>query len=437
MERCKTIIVGAGLAGLSTALHLDGDAVVLERKARPGGLAVTEFEEGFGFDVTGHWLHMRDPDIRARLGGLASMRSVVRQSKIRAYDRFVAYPFQSNLKDVPHDVRMECIIGAVEAHCRRVAGVPEPLGFDGFVRHHFGEGIAREFMFPYNTKLWGVPPEAISHAWCQRFVPVPDLRQILEGCFSDANEASGYNATFSYPESGGIGTFAAAMAQPVSQAIRTGVEVLRIHGGERWLETAEGNRLAFDHLVSTMPLKTLVERLVDAPDAVREAGRQLACTSETYFNLGLDRPALAGQHWLYLPDPTMAVYRIGSFSNAIPYMAPEGCSSLYVELANDRESDDDAVLDETLALLSAIGPTVGRENVKVWQKRTIDFAYVIYDHVYEAARKTIFDHLEELGIQSIGRYGSWVYASMEDALMEGREAARRIAAAGRQAPGSK
>jgi len=36
--------------------------------------------------------------------------------------------------------------------------------------------------------------------------------------------------------------------------------------------------------------------------------------------------------------------------------------------------------------------------------------------------------LAERGVHSIGRYGLWEYSAMEDALAQGREIARRIAA---------
>ncbi len=425
MERLETIIIGAGLAGLSTALHLRSERRILERSAAPGGLATTLFEKGYGFDVTGHWLHMRDPDIKARIEPLVPMHEVERKSSIYAYDRFVAYPFQSNLKDVPYKERVECLMGAVEAHTRRVAGIPEPGAFGDFVLHHFGEGIAREFMFPYNTKLWGVAPNDISPAWCQRFVPVPDLRQIVEGCFTDVHHKAGYNASFSYPLKGGIGAFSTALAEAVGP-IELSTEVARIHAGERWLETADGRRMAFRNMVSSMALPVLIDCIEDAPDEVRQAVTRLACTSVRYFNLGVGKKVLDGLHWVYLPDPKLDAYRIGSFSNAVPYMAPPGCTSLYVELANDREFEDEDALAGVLDVLSAIGPEVTRQDVEVFQAKTIEHAYVIYDHAYETARGTIMKYLESTGIMSIGRYGKWVYASMEDALMDGREAAARI-----------
>jgi len=426
VEKTDTLIVGAGLAGMATAMFLDGESLVLERESRAGGLAVTNVELGYRFDATGHWLHMRDPEMIARFGAVVPMRQVYRKSAILAYGGLVAYPFQSNLKDVPPAVRTDCLVGAMEAYGRRVSGTPVPEMFGDFVLHHFGEGIAREFMFPYNTKLWGVPPDEISNAWCQRFVPVPDLKQIIEGAFTDRNEKAGYNAAFSYPATGGIDAFSSALAAGLRN-VHLDRDVVRVHLAERWVETADGERIAWNNLVSTMPLKELVGVLVDAPDQVRQAGKLLSSTAVTYYDLGLDRKVMNGLHWAYLPDPALPAYRVGCYSNAVDSMAPDGCSSVYVELANGVGVDHDRALDLVLGVISQLGEPVGRENVKVWRIRKIPYGYVIYDRHWERARSTVLDHLATGGVQSIGRYGKWVYSSMEDALVDGREAARKLA----------
>ncbi|HJX53458.1 MAG TPA: NAD(P)-binding protein, partial [Polyangia bacterium] len=63
-EPRKVVILGGGLTGISTALHLRRPWVLFEREAKLGGLAVSEERDGFHFDLTGHWLHLRDPAIK-------------------------------------------------------------------------------------------------------------------------------------------------------------------------------------------------------------------------------------------------------------------------------------------------------------------------------------------------------------------------------------
>ena len=54
----------------------------------------------------------------------------------------------------------------------------------------------------------------------------------------------------------------------------------------------------------------------------------------------------------------------------------------------------------------------------------IEYAYVVFDEGYASAREALFAHLEGLGIRSCGRYGAWIYNSMEDSILAGMEAAQ-------------
>ena len=69
----KTLIIGAGFAGLSAAHALRGKCSVIEAAGRPGGLCRTETAGGFVFDYTGHLMHLRD----AAEIGRASWRETV------------------------------------------------------------------------------------------------------------------------------------------------------------------------------------------------------------------------------------------------------------------------------------------------------------------------------------------------------------------------
>jgi len=60
--------------------------------------------------------------------------------------------------------------------------------------------------------------------------------------------------------------------------------------------------------------------------------------------------------------------------------------------------------------------------------------YVLFDRRWAAARAAAFGFLARHGIVSLGRYGSWVYGGMEDALREGRDTGLAIAALGTRAP---
>ena len=65
MHQYATVILGAGLCGLSAAYHLEeaghSDYLVLERNSEIGGLARTTKCQGFSFDHGIHVLYSREP----------------------------------------------------------------------------------------------------------------------------------------------------------------------------------------------------------------------------------------------------------------------------------------------------------------------------------------------------------------------------------------
>jgi protoporphyrinogen oxidase len=402
----------------------------LEREAALGGLARTEQRDGFFFDRTGHWLHLRDPqmlDLARKLMG-DELVEVQRRARVYSHGVLTPYPFQGNLHGLPPEVVHECLVGAIEAHdrARDEQGQP-PRNFAQYVLHHFGAGIARHFMLPYNAKLWGVDPAEITSAWCERFVPTPDLDQVIAGAVGAGPPELGYNIRFLYPRQGGIETFTRALvAQLDADRVVLHAEVERIDAGRGQL-VVDGRTLSYHALISTIPLPRLIELISDVPDEVRVAAQKLRATPVRYLNVAIRRPPPADYHWVYVPEPRLPFYRVGIYSNAMPSMAPPGCGSIYVELSDRGPIDDlDALKADALRGLVEVQAVSSSADVLFADLREIDPAYVIFDEAYEAALSVIHPYLEQRRIFSTGRYGAWIYNAMEDSLLAGKQAAERV-----------
>lgn len=423
LEHVPVVVLGAGLTGLSAALELQRQAVdyrVFERSSQVGGHAVTSQESGYRFDRTGHLLHLRSQALKAEvldwLDG--DCLSIERRSVVFSHGVYTRYPFQSNTLGLPPEVAYECLLGFLST--LSASEQEPPKDFEQFCLRHFGSGFSKHFMLPYNSKLWGVPASEITPAWCQRFVPLPRLEDVVAGAVGLADTKLGYNANFLYPRRG-IGALPAAMHARVSN-----VELSRaprlIHARKRVLEF-EDRRVGYDALISSAPLPTLLAALDQVPPEVSSAGQSLRCTPLYYFDLALRGPALRDFHWAYVPEQKYPFYRVGCYSHFSPEMAPPGKANLYVELAARTVPDESAALESISRGLVEMGLIVDPSQIAFARLRRLDHAYVIYDHAYEAALRVIRPFLQSLRIFSTGRYGGWNYSSMEDALLFGREAA--------------
>src|SRR3954468_18705001 len=117
------IVVGGGLAGLSCARELGRDFTLLEAEDRLGGLVRTEQAGGFSFDWTGHWLHARDPEMRALIKDrwlAGNLLEVQRRALIFSEGRWTKFPYQFNLFGLPQETIAECVAGFVRRQPREL-----------------------------------------------------------------------------------------------------------------------------------------------------------------------------------------------------------------------------------------------------------------------------------------------------------------------------
>ncbi len=428
----RNVILGGGLTGLVAAerLHAAGTgAVVLEREEEAGGACRSIEREGFTFDHTGHLLHVGQAQTEQYLESIGLWDRLAvhqRRAAIVVGDHVTPYPIQIHTRALAPDVRRDCLLGFIHAWAGRGQTTDDPENFRDWVMERFGEGLARHFFFPYNEKLYRARPEELSLDWVGRYVPKPSLEEVVDGALGIHDGAVGYNAVFRYPKEGGIRILPDAVAERLPD-LRLRSEVVAIHLGERWVETADGTRFEFDRLVGTLALSDLLDLVQDElPEEIVSARSALRWVRVLNVALGVEGPAPSPEHWLYFPDPHLPFYRVGFPSNH-GRLAPEGCHTVSLEVSLDPAVGDvpsSAELAERS--LEAVG-LLDREAIRVRQLTVVDPAYVVFDHQRRQAVAALRRYLAERSAMVSGRWAEWKYSAMEDAILDGMTVARRLA----------
>src|SRR5690606_12515819 len=101
-----------------------------------------------------------------------------RESWVWIRGRFIPYPFQNNIRYLPREAMWRCLKGLVEL--ARNPRRERPANFRDWILSSFGDGVASEFMLPYNFKVWAYPPEEMNYRWIGERVATVDLSRILE-----------------------------------------------------------------------------------------------------------------------------------------------------------------------------------------------------------------------------------------------------------------
>ena len=425
----KIVVVGGGLAGLSAGYHLSENApVVLERADGLGGLCRSFTQDGFTFDCTGHLIHLKNQYTKDLIASLLpdAFKAHERLAAIYSRQTTTPYPFQANTYGLPPEVVKECLMGFMET-LQSVTATPK--NFHDWTLETFGAGIAKHFMLPYNEKFWRQDLRNITCDWVSWSIPKPKLEEVVNGALGLTNKGMGYNPKFIYPINGGIECLPLAFAKPLRK-IYLNEQVEMIDPKRKVVRTTTGREERYEYLVSTTPLPVTYRTLKGAPDHLRAAAQRLQAISVLNINIGVDRPNISDQHWIYFPEGEFVFSRIGFPANFSRSVAPDGTSSIYIEITHHpgQKPNLEEVYEKSIAGLQKCG--ILRPSDKILTRNVIDieYAYVVFTEHRQRHLPDLIAYLESQDIIPAGRYGRWDYYSMEDSILSGKMAAEMIQA---------
>lgn len=488
------LVIGAGPTGLSAAYHIGEDSLLVDANEHVGGWCRSIEDGGYTFDYAGHIMFSNDPFVLSLYETLLGDNLHWQDREAWVYSKGVhtRYPFQGALYGLPTDVLKECIIGAIEARFGAIDAAPasnarrEPVGpsarliadkaerrdgptdccadgvvpdaphegdvkdqadsavtgfsdrraprnFEEFIYQVWGAGVARHFAVPYNRKLWTVPLQEMETSWLGGRVPMPNLDEMIDGALRPVGKPVGPNARFGYPLRGGFQALMDGFLPHLRGELRLSTRLVGINLQSRIAEFSDGSTVAYETLLSTMPLPELIRLLGDqAPEHVQRAAKALRHVSVRCVNLGVARPAVTEKHWIYYPEDTV-FHRIFVQGNASPHNNPEKGFGLTCEITYSPTKplpcDGQELIDRCIAECRQVGMLTDDDVVEVSNIVDMPYAYVIYDHARADNVARIRAWLASRGVVLAGRYSEWEYYNSDHAFIAGKRAAESIASA--------
>jgi protoporphyrinogen oxidase len=304
-----------------------------------------------------------------------------------------------------------------------------PKNFQDWVLQTFGTGIAKHFMLPYNEKFWKQDLRDIRCDWVSWSIPKPSLEEVVNGALGLTNKGMGYNPKFIYPTNGGIDCLPHALARPIKD-VYVNEAVDFIDPKKKYVRLASGREQPYDVLISTLPLPLAFRMLKDTSDSLKGQAYGLRAVSVLNINLGIDRPNISDQHWIYFPENQFIFSRVGFPMNFSKTVAPDGTSSMYIEIthAPQMKMNVEECVARSIQDLQKCGIMRKGDRILTRQILDIQFAYVIFDEHRHTHLQNLIDYLESRDIYTAGRYGRWEYFSMEDSILSGKSASEAVAA---------
>lgn len=416
--------------GAAHALREAGrSAVLFDRRPHYGGHTATYVYEGrFTFDEGPHVSFTKDERVARILADAIDDEYEVLNTRVNNYWQgyWIKHPAQVNLHGLPAELVVRIIADFVAAR-QRPPG--EICNYEDWLRASFGNTFAETFPMEYTIKYHTTPAANLSTDWIGPRLYQASLEEILRGALAPATADVHYIAGFRYPSHGG---FVSYLRRFMDQAeVRLNHAVVRIDPRAREIGFADGSRVGYAELISSIPLTDLIPAIAGTPPDVLEAAGRLACSEAVIVNLVVDRPDLVDAHWTYFYDRDLFFTRLSTPHLQSPHNVPPGCGSLQAECyysAKYRPLDrtPEACIDPVIQDLRRVGLLREDDRILFRNAMHLRHANVIFDLERNDALGLVHGYLDDLGIAYCGRYGDWAYSWTDESFLSGERAARRI-----------
>jgi protoporphyrinogen oxidase len=442
------VVIGAGPAGLTAAYELDRAAihsVVLEKDELVGGLSRTVSHRGYRFDVGGHRFFTKVQAVERFWHDVLGHDFLRRPrlSRILYRGHYFAYPLKP-LNVLLGLGPLESLRVALSYLAARMRPRQPEVSLEDWVINRFGEVLYRAFFKTYTEKVWGLACSDIGAEWAaQRIRGLSLTRAALAALVPGSSRGiKTLVDAFNYPRLGPgqmwerVRDGLAMQGRPVLMGMEVdaihhsdgrvvAVDARRAHGGHR--------RFHVSHVISSMPLRELIEKLQPAPPpAVIVAAKALRYRDFLTVGLIIRGAKLFPDNWIYIHDPQVRVGRVQNFGNWSSDLVPEReHSSLGMEYFCFEGDDLWTTSDEELvALATREGEELGlvpAERVEDGIVIRMPKAYPVYDAEYATHLQVLREYLGRFSnLHPVGRNGLHKYNNQDHSMFTAMLAVRNI-----------
>lgn len=438
----KTVILGGGLSGLTTAYFLQehegyDDITILEKEKTAGGLCRSIRKDGYIYDIGPHILFSKDKEMLELMLSVLDegKNDLVRSNKILYKGIPIQYPFENDLSKLPEDDLRYCI-NAFNNNPYEDYEVDNMIQF--FLKT-FGEGITNTYLRPYNEKIWKYDPAFMNTSMVDR-IPKPTQEEIRRSAAGETIQGYLHQLYFSFPTGRGIQGvpegFERRLQKDKCQVV-TDSEVTGIKKkGNKFIVTTSGKEYEADKLISTMPIHDLVNVYEGSTNEAKEKVGRLRYNSIiiAFVKLPYD---LCGENFAYMiPDKNVIFHRISKMDFlGKEYHHTENEATYMVEVTYRKNDYTDNLSEDELKNriregLVSIGFAKDKADPEFIDITRYKYAYVIYDLEHTQNMTWLRNFFAEEGITLNGRFGNFEYWNMDRILRESLELSKRLTVKG-------
>ena len=419
--KVNNLIIGGGISGLTLANYIT-DYLIVEKDSSLGGYARTHYVDDYIWDYAGHFFHFKTDEFKSKfINSMDKNDYIIKNKNTYIYfeDKLIDYPFQMNIHELSKDKFIDCLYDLFNKQEKEVY-----TNFLDMLYGKFGVSITEMFLKPYNEKLYATDLTKLDKDAMGRFFPYANITEIINNMKNHSNTS--YNNTFMYPKKGAQVIVNKLCEKVDMNKVMLNTSVTSIDLNKKEATLSNGETVSYNNLVNTIPFNKFLNLL--NIQEYTSFSNELSYNKVLVFNLGFDKKSTYNNtDWIYFPDKNINFYRAGFYDNILS----TDKLSMYIEIGYSKESIiDESTINKELSLtldnLKKCKIIDDTFKLVKYESIIMDPAYVHIDTEHDKKVKEIINDLETKNVYSVGRYGSWTYSSMEDAMLQSKELVEKL-----------
>ena len=408
-------ILGAGVAGLSSAYYLQKNGVevqIFERESYYGGLARSFNWHGFSCDFAAHRFFTTDDEVLRSVLKLNPMLRHVRRSKLFVRNAWLNDPINPMelIRLLPY---REALI-LIKELIQQSNTTNQLTSFEEYILARYGKIMHETFFRPSTEKIFRIPANQISVLWAYRKARLVNPFKKVDG------KSRKYFAYFYYPLEGGYGSICDNYYRYVKNSVSLNSEVTGILKddnrvvGIEYQQNGETKRYNCDTIISTLPLTQTGKMLgIQVP---------LSYQKVDAVYLLINKSEVGPYHWVYYIDADISINRKVEFKHMSRVNTPPETSVICAEVTSSDANPARKVIED-LQKAGYVKPEDILDTLVVRE----DYAYPVYKVGYEKIVESTIEQIKQThNVYILGRAAEFIHREADDIIGASRQLVKQI-----------